>query len=245
MRLFTIGCSFTEGQELEKQDKESYTKKLSDKLSIQYFNFGACGFSNDYIFRKIFELIYSNTITKEDIIVIQWTHFSRKELPVVHNGKKWYHSLPKAYHAYSDKIIKTDKKYLAAEKYINFVQNEHPNPVLNPDSKQIELDNKEILQNYIIKFLHDDYQKNTTKNYINGLYYYLEYFGYKHIHFFGWNDCIVDDVMENKEKFIKETFREFTNTPNPGHPNKEGHSDWANHLYDKILELNYYKNKLI
>jgi hypothetical protein len=68
MKLFTIGCSFTEGQELKNMKMECYTHVLAEKLNLKYFNFGACGASNDYIFRKVFELINSNTLQSDDII---------------------------------------------------------------------------------------------------------------------------------------------------------------------------------
>jgi hypothetical protein len=230
MKLFTIGCSFTEGQDLQNHKTECYTHRLAEKLNLEYFNFGSCGASNDYIFRKVFELINSNTIHTEDILIIQWTHYSRKELPVIYNKKNWYHYIPNSLHAYQDKKITRQGKNLS-------VQNEHMNLKLHDDMVELESKNKKILEDYIVTFLHEDYQKNTTINYITALYAYLEYSHYKHIHFFGWNDCLLENVYGMGNNILQDSFAGYTDTYLNNHPNKEGHEKWANLLFEKIKEL--------
>ena len=236
MKLFTIGCSFTEGQGLKNQKTECYTHLLSKILDIEYFNFGACGMSNDYIFRKVFDLINSNTITKDDIIVIQWTHFIRKELKYVKDDREWFHSLPTSFHAYLDKII-----------YKKSVQNNYIDEDIHAERTFIESKNKKFLEEYTLNFLDSNYQKNTTKNYINSLYTYLEHFGYKHLHFFGWDNCLIKSVFDGKENFIQETFGGFTNTIGNEHPKAKGHKTWADFLNQKIIEfkfINPFENQL-
>ena len=105
--------------------------------------------------------------------------------------------------------------------------------------------NSKLLDEYTFNFLHDEYQITTTKNYINSLYTYLEHFGYKHLHFFGWKNCIIDEVYENKLNFLKENFGEVANIVGKDHPNKEGHLKWAEHLHQKIKEFNFTKKQLI
>lgn len=238
MKLITIGCSFTEGQGLQNQSFECYTTKLAEQLELEFFNFGAVGMSNDYIFRKIFELINSNTITKEDILIIQWTNYWRKELSYVYNEREWLHSVPNSIHAYEDKILmKWPTEYSVQNTYIG--QN------LDKERKIIESENKEALNLYSLKFLNENYQLNTTKNYINSLYAYLEYYGYKHIQFFGWDTCIIESVFENKPNFLQETFAGYTDT-NAGnnlasaeHPDKKAHKKWADFLFKKINSYGY------
>ena len=58
---------------------------------------------------------------------------------------------------------------------------------------------------YILQFLYDEYQIITTKNYINSLYTYLQHFGYQHIHFFGWKDCVIKDINQNKKSINTQT----------------------------------------
>jgi hypothetical protein len=238
MKLVTIGCSFTEGQELEYQSVECYSTKLAEQLKIEFYNFGATGMSNDYIFRKTFELINSNTITNEDILIIQWTNYWRKELPVVYNEREWFHSIPNSTHAYEDKVLmKWPTEYSVQNAYIG--QN------LDKESKFIESENKKAIDLYNLKFLNENYQINTTKNYINSLYAYLEYYGYKHIQFFGWDACIIESVFENKPNFLQETFAGYTNTKteniagSANHPDKKGHKKWANFLFKKINSIGY------
>lgn len=240
MKLFTIGCSFTEGQGLKNQATECYSNCLAKTLKLEHYNFGASGMSNDYIFRKIFELLNSKTITKNDIILIQWTHFLRKELPFVNKDKKWFHSIPNSLHAYSDKIIVNKGNDSS-------VQNEYIYEDTDTERKRIESKNKKNLEDYSLKFLDEDYQLNTTINYINALYTYLEYFGYKHLHFFGWDKCIIESIFDNKTNFIKESFGGYTNTTNNHHPNKKGHETWAEFLNEKIVEfkfINPFENEL-
>jgi hypothetical protein len=230
MKLITIGCSFTEGQGLENDKIECYSNQLSEKLNLEYYNFGLIGASNDYIFRKVFELIESDIITSKDIILIQWTHYNRKELPLIHNGKNWYYYPPNTYIPMSDKKI---SKLHAA------VQNEYIGIDLVDEMYMLKDAHEDLIKNYTYNFLHNEYQKNTTKNYINSLYTYLDHFGYNHLHFFGWKNCVISDITKNKFLFLEENFGELTNTIGNAHPNKEGHLQWAEHLYQKIKEINY------
>jgi hypothetical protein len=230
MKLITVGCSFTEGQGLEKHEIECYSNQLSEKLNLKYYNFGSSGASNDYVFRKVFELIENNIIEKEDIILIQWTNYIRKELPIIYKKRNWYHYAPNTYFPMWDKKINNNHLSVKPE-YAE----------INLESEMYELKDKntKIIDTYSFNFLHNSYQKNTTKNYINSLYTYLEHFGYKHLHFFGWKDCVIENIVENKDLFLKENFGEFTNTIGNDHPNKEGHLKWSEHLYQKIKEINY------
>jgi hypothetical protein len=232
MKLFTIGCSFTEGQELKDQVAECYTTKLSEQLKLEYYNFGSCGMSNDYIFRKVFELLNSNIITKDDIILIQWTHYMRKELPIKFSNKNFYYQPPNC-------LLPLEDKILFNEYYKPCTQNEY----FGEDIQEIKSDlikaDEEFLNKYSLKFLNEDYQINTTSNYINSLYTYLEHFGYKHLHFFGWQSCVIKSVFDNKSNFIKENFGKYTKTPNDRHPNKKAHEIWANFLFEKIKDFSF------
>jgi hypothetical protein len=234
MKLITVGCSFTEGQELDMPSFDCYTTKLAKKLNLEYYNFGLCGASNDYIFRKVFELIESNILTKEDILIIQWTHYNRKELPLIHNSKNWYYYPPNTL------IPMSDKKLIYE---MHGVQNEYVNTNLDSDMYMLKYKHENLLKNYTYYFLHNQYQKNTTKNYINSLYTYLEHLGYNHLHFFGWKNCVIDDITESKFFFLEENFGEFTHTIGNAHPNKEGHFNWSEHLYKKIKEFKFILSK--
>lgn len=229
MKLITIGCSFTEGQGLKYQMFESYTTKLAEKINIPFYNYGMCSSSNDYIFRKIFELIDGDMIRMQDIVVIQWTHYNRKELPVIYGNKKWFHYPPNGYFPMWDKKLYID----------GTIQNEYRGINLEKELYELKDKNAKLLDLYNFNFLHNEYQITTTKNYINSVYTFLEHLGYKHLHFFGWNECVVDINYQTKPKFIKETFGNYTNTGKGQHPDIQGHLDWSNYLYEEIQKLNY------
>lgn len=228
MRLFTFGCSYTEGQGLSLPMEQPYTYILAEKLQIEYYNFGSSGMSNDYIFRKVFELINSNVITKEDILVIQWTHYIRKELQFKHNDKNYYHIAPYGYFPFRDKIINPKNKIVVSE-YSDMIKN------VDEEHGNIEKMNKNFLDEYNLKMLHVDYQMQTSSNYIKGLYSFLELNNYKHLHFFGWDDCI---LPIDYDKILKTSFGGYTNVIGKEHPTQNGHILWANYLYEKIIELN-------
>jgi hypothetical protein len=230
MKLFTIGCSFTEGQDLKYQVKECYTTKLANKLNLKCFNFGSCGASNDYIFRKVFKLINSNTISKDDILIIQWTNYIRKELPIIYKNKNWYYYPP------NTKLPMCEKMLFDS---INSVKDEHDHNDMKNDLYYLGDKNNDLLDVYSLNFLQEEYQLNTTINYINSLYTYLEYYGFKHIHFFGWDKCIIDSVFDKKVNFMQETFGGYTKTKGNEHPNKKGHEIWAEFLNKKIIEFKF------
>ena len=151
------------------------------------------------------------------------------------NNKEWYHYLPNSFHAYQDKTILRQGKNL-------IVQNQYMNHDLHNDRIEIESKNKKALDEYIVSFLQEEYQKNTTINYINALYTYLEHFSYNHLHFFGWDKCIINSVYDNGHCFLNKSFGGYTDTLLNNHPDKESHSKWAHLLFEKLNEI--YKNNL-
>jgi len=229
MKLFTFGCSFTEGQELKKPEEKEYTILLAEKLGIEYYNFGSCGMSNDYVYRKTFETI-ENHSTKEDIIIVQWTHYIRKELKFKYNNRNYYHILPYGHYPFRDKILVEKNKTVKTQYFDNF------NLDINNEHLEIKKLNKNFIDECNLKILYDDYQSETTLNYIKGLYSYLELNGYKHLHFFGWDECI---LPIDYNKVLKTSFGGYTNTIKPNHPNQNQHIIWADYLYDELKKLNY------
>jgi hypothetical protein len=226
MKLFTFGCSFTEGQGLKPwSDEKPYPELLSEKIGIEHYNFGSAGMSNDYVYRKTFEAI-EKYIRKEDIIIIQWTHYIRKELKFKYNDKNFFIISPNGNaYPFRDKILYKIHKNVQTEKFD-----------ISEVEKTIQNLNKNFMDEYNSKMLDNDYQIETTLNYIKGLYSYLELNGYKHLHFFGWDDCV---LPINYNKILKETFGGYTNTPGSEHPNQNQHIIWADYLYKELIKLKY------
>ncbi len=231
MKLFSFGCSFTEGQGLKKPEEKEYTKILAEKIGIKHYNYGGAGMSNDYVYRKIFETTQKQ-ISKEDIIIIQWTHYIRKELKFKYNNKNYYHILPYGYYPFRDKVY--IKKYDGIK--TEYTDYENISLDFGLEQKKIEEINKNFIDECNLKILDNDYQLETTLNYIKGLYSYLELNGYKHLHFFGWDECI---LPIDYNKILKVSFGGYTHTIKPNHPNQNQHIIWADYLYDELKKLNY------
>lgn len=229
MKLFTFGCSFTEGQGLKKPEEKEYTNILAEKIGIKYFNFGSAGMSNDYVYRKTFEVI-EKYIKKEDIVIIQWTHYIRKELKFKYNNKNYYHILPYGDYPFRDKIL-VEKDQNVQTEYIGDFDFD-----IGDEQLKIKKINKNFIDEYNLKMLDNDYQLETTLNYIKGLYSYLELNSYKHLHFFGWDECV---LPINYDKFLKLSFGNYVNTSGSEHPNQKQHIIWADYLHNKLLKLKY------
>jgi hypothetical protein len=226
MKLFTFGCSFTEGQGLKPwPDEKPYPELLSEKIGIEHYNFGSSGMSNDYVYRKTFEAI-EKYIKKEDIIIVQWTHYIRKELKFKYNDKNFFIISPNGNaYPFRDKILYKTHKNVQTENFD-----------FSGVEKTIQNLNKNFMDEYNLKMLDNDYQIETTLNYIKGLYSYLELNGYKHLHFFGWDDCV---LPINYNKMLKETFGGYTNIIGLEHPNQNQHIIWADYLYKELIKLKY------
>jgi len=223
MKLYSVGCSFTEGSGVGRAN--AYTRYLADLLNCEYDNFGESGHSNLYIFRKAIELI--KNWNKEDLLIIQWTAPIRQEL-ITSDGYLFYP--PSNF---------TDLSYLYGQNV------KHELKLLGLDNEIIEKEIQQkfepILANHNENFINEKYQYEMSFGYQIALFNLLENLGYMHIHFYGWGtECKIDNVYNFvNEKFIKETFQEYTNTTFGEHPNQQGHIDWSKYLFENVKKLSY------
>lgn len=65
-RIVSFGDSWTYGYELDNPEKECYTNKLSEKVNVDFENFGASGNSFSFICSQIFSFNFS----KDDFILV-------------------------------------------------------------------------------------------------------------------------------------------------------------------------------
>jgi hypothetical protein len=75
MRLFTVGCSFTN------HSYPTWADFLSSEFD-QYENWGQGGYGNRAIFNRLVEIIYKRNITADDTIVVMWSTPVRED--------RWY-----------------------------------------------------------------------------------------------------------------------------------------------------------
>ena len=229
MNIFSVGCSFTEGQGIGGRE-HSYSKHLSKKLDAYHFNFGEAGHSNKYIFRKSIELL--KKWNKNDLLIIQWTNPFRDE-------------------------IASNEGFLFYPPFSNFVSlgflyGNNPMPELkkigiedkNDYDKKILKEKQNYLIDYCENFFNENYLIESSFCFQLSLFGLLESMNIKYIMFFGWEFQNVDkkykDILNyTNDKFLKESFGEFTNTIGLEHPDKNAHIIWADFLYEKIKEFKY------
>ena len=228
MSLFTVGCSFTEGTGVKRQN--NYTNELANMVYHRPMEYAAAGHSNQYIFRKTIELL--KDWNKNDILIIQWTHPNRQEIIT----KEGFIFQPPACDWMS----------------LEFLYGPNPGPALEKvgilnkdefDAKVVKRYKDKVI-NYASDFYYRDYQLHLSFCFQFALWGLLEKLDVKYLMFFGWE---FERDYENQkqifnftnEKFLKETFGSFTNTTMGQHPDTEGHLQWANHLYEKLIEFNY------
>lgn len=80
-KLYVNGCSHTEGTKLSLDDmKQAWPYKLKEMLNVDMYNESCTGVSNDRIFRSTIATL-STIDWKPDLVIIQWTHPDRFEVP--------------------------------------------------------------------------------------------------------------------------------------------------------------------
>ena len=77
MRLYTVGDSFTYGQELSNPSEQSWPHVLGKMLGYTVDNHARPGASNDYIVRQTVEYLEQN---QPDLVIIGWTIEDRIEI---------------------------------------------------------------------------------------------------------------------------------------------------------------------
>lgn len=241
-KLFSVGCSFTAGTDVKKEN--NYTSELAKLLGWNPINYGEPGHSNQYIFRKVIELL--KNWNNNDILLIQWTSPVRDE--IVTNEGNLFTSPFNDWCSY-DFLYGTDTE--AAFTKLRTTKEEMDKKIIS------KYQNKVI--DYSTNFFHHEYQLNLSFCFQYSLFGLLEKLGVKYIMFNGWDFEKGWEFMKKKyndknliheltnEKYLKESFGDYTNTINNQHPNTEAHKIWADYLYKKIIEFNYYtkENKFI
>lgn len=222
MKIVSVGCSFTEGTGVGRQN--AYTRHLADLCGCEYENYGEGGHSNKYVFRKVVGLL--KNWNKDDILLVQWTSPNREEV-VTKEGYIFYSPFNNflsleflfGQHVANNPIGKNFTK----EKHVEIIQNY-----------------KKVLNDYTENLTNIDYSDTMSICYQISLFNMLENLGIKHINFFGWEAIKTDNVYQfSNEKFLKEAFGEYTKTPGNEHPNLNGHIEWAKFLFDKLKNFNY------
>ena len=92
MKLYTIGDSWTYGDELVNPKEESWPSVLSKELDCELVNDAQCGGPNDWMFRRTIEWVCQQKSLDNTIVIVAWSEPNRREenfKPVMYGEKLW------------------------------------------------------------------------------------------------------------------------------------------------------------
>tara|TARA_B100001250_G_C19788922_1_gene785492 strand:- start:721 stop:1383 length:663 start_codon:yes stop_codon:yes gene_type:complete len=92
MKLYTIGDSWTYGDELVNPKKDSWPSVLSKELGCELINDAQCGGPNDWMFRRTIEWISQQKSLDDTIVIVAWSEPNRREEnfnPIIYGEKLW------------------------------------------------------------------------------------------------------------------------------------------------------------
>lgn len=122
-KLYTFGCSWSNGTELPTLIKEThrFSRLLSDKLGLVDINLSETGGSNIRSINLLLEMIMNNTINDEDVVLFQVTGLERHHIPLethlvqypfIESGvSKWSELDYDTQNFLKQYVIKLDSKY--------------------------------------------------------------------------------------------------------------------------------------
>lgn len=106
-RLFVIGCSFSD---LCRVDR-CYGDYLAELLDLEYKHLARGVTSNDRMWRVLTKHILDGTITSDDIVVLQYTEFSRREFASYgHNYEDYFNPESSTYDGPNEKFTGSLRK---------------------------------------------------------------------------------------------------------------------------------------
>ena len=76
MRLYTVGDSFTYGQELNNPEQSCWPRLVADAIGYDLINDGRPGVGNEYMVKKTIQAVGE---LKPDLVIVSWTSAGRVE----------------------------------------------------------------------------------------------------------------------------------------------------------------------
>jgi len=235
-KLYTIGDSWTYGDELKNPKKECWPSVLSKELGCELVNDAQCGGPNDWMFRRTIEWASQQKSFDDTIVIVAWSEPNRREEnfnSIIYGEKLWkkvmkyfyndelshYKSI--CYMVSLQEFLKSKNvKYLFFQPWYDILSSEKKlQKIRNNKSKFSDWLSFTGGQFYPEKLGIGDIIKNIDKKYVIGprvLNYLNEY-----------NLYTINSRSGNND----------LGDPNRGHPNKKEHKIMAKFIKEKLIEL--------
>ena len=224
--LYTIGDSWTYGDELENPKKECWPSVLSKELGCELVNDAQCGGPNDWMFRRTIEWVCQQKSFDDTAVIVGWSEPNRREedYNTILQGEGMWEQVMK--YLYNDElahyksicymislqeIFKSKNiKYLFFQPWFDIVSCEERLEKVRVNKSKFSnwLDN-EAKEFYPEKLGIGDIIKNLDKKYII-------------------DPQMLDERRNIKSKMILNSY---------GHPNKNEHILIATFIKEKLLEI--------
>ena len=78
-RLYTIGDSWTYGDEIPNPEEQAWPNVLSQEFDCEFIGKAICGGSNDWMFRKTIEWVSEHKNFDDTIVIVAWSGPNRRE----------------------------------------------------------------------------------------------------------------------------------------------------------------------
>lgn len=222
-KLFVGGCSVSDYTNVE----TTYGEMLSKMLNFEYVHEAAgCG-SNWRIWRTITNHILNGNLTSDDLLIIQYTNFERREFWSRHQAYTYY----TGYQPLREKYANGDGDI------IRFKVKSH--------EWQITKEEKLLHSLYENNFVSSEFDFDVFCTQHLMFQCLLKEYGIKTIFmplegYVGWNIKYIP-YFENSVINLNEEWRknEFHNITDLAHLNSKGHQHFANLLYN-FIQTNYF-----
>ena len=210
--MFFVGCSFTQGMELENPEEERFSSLVADHFKVDHLNRAEAGLSNDGILRKTVKYCEKRQV---DFAVIQLTKYSRREILDIR------------------KPIPEQSPYFR-------LNASNPKKAVKEYFAKLSRPEDDVANFYKNKFLLEFYLNAKEIPYyflqLSDPSYFSKYTNYGHFFRSSWQklsdtpvECIYD-ILEGNE-YSKSPF--YTSSEKP-HPNALGHRKIANHIIENL-----------
>lgn len=223
MLLYTLGDSFTYGDELAHPGIEAWPVKLANKLNYTIVNHGQSGCSNAHIVKTAIKNIDS---LKPDLVIIAWTSFLRMEFSDNVLGK--WHTWPGRDVTFTSEtqFRETLLKYITV--YQDFLCL-YENYLLDIITMQNYLKIRGIEYRFINAFHYDksqaDYFVDSRLKLLRNQIDFDKFWGWPDIGIIEWLYVFMEDGLMKKEQ--------------RGHPDAQGHICIANKMFSLLGQDGY------